>query len=391
MNQSVNKEKILFLSDQVIWNTKKIEQPMFKTVAYTKIEYQNVFNIKSILINICKDLKIVLTNHKQSLLFEQNIMSKMIYKNFNTLRKDKAFQSVKKLQRLLKSFQELEIEMVIKSIMPINENERIDGLFYLPPREFFEFILTKLFSALKILKFIKLFIKSLIFFNLINSTKNSIFLSNNILFLSTISRIYFVKNEYLKHLHNVYIFIKDKIFVFKSTNYNWSEKFDLNLFQVRSTTKTVKNYQNRDIKKLDMKIDNDFGENVNRESINLLESFELQNSKKTHESLLFKKMKLWEFFVKKLRFLVETYFNRQNISKKEKNEFKKKVKFFLKRKIKNQGFEFSNFLKDLAQYPKKLRNNIKFSIFQEKKNLCDDLKKYIIKKIVYLVKISVNE
>jgi hypothetical protein len=382
-------------NDLIIWNMKTLEQPSVVSMNYTSTEYQKIINFNSKLYKQCKDLENNLIKNNNAFLCEKSIIDKIFYKNFNTLRKEKSIHYIRKLKRLLKSFDELKTESLIISLQELtknSENDENNGLFLLPPKESFEFIFIRLFSLLKVSMFVIRLIKRNIFPMVIKSTKNCIFLSNNILFFGAVSRVYAIlKNEYIRHLTQVYVSLKDGINLFKSTDIDRLDTCVLD-FQMFSThleydeSKSINNQNTKQItspEHIGMELSNeqDLGECINRESTTLNYTDEIIESfSKAKRKFLKKKI------FKKINEFVEFFSKRAGND--EKAQFKRKLELFLKINMKKFGTIYKKFLNDLLNDLKKLKRNIKVNVLKTKsKFLSDSLKKYIKKTIITVIKI----
>jgi hypothetical protein len=355
------------LTEKMIWNLKSIDQPPLVAFDYSMEEYHALFKNSDYdpLFNqqLVKLIKL-LSKSKSLYLNEKFYLEKIIFKNWNALRKETSLQLMRKLKGLLKSFDDLKLELSLTSISDIiNRNNK--NTKFLPSREYFEFLLVRMLSAFKLFEYCQSLIKSKILFYIIKNIKNALFLSNNLLFFSIVSRIYCLLKCYQQQIILVYNSLRESIVLFKATKIIWSEDFkveelpknlNMNIIQKSVLLETNK------ISETEIKFENE----VNKMEVDIGEAIDRDenpiNAKIDYAKPFFKKIKL---FLKGKNFNLKLF--KLNFSK------------YLKRQIKrNDSNDFVTFLDNVCtnkkKYIKKLKSLLKAS------NLVGQ-KKVITKKI----------
>jgi hypothetical protein len=273
-------------TDSNIWNLKQINSPPLVTFDYSLAEYNKSFSQTNFNLlfydQLEQMLSLLTTNNSELFLQEKSILNKIIYKNWNPLRKEKTLKLMRLLKRLINSFVDLKLESLLSNIKEISEmrdysrNTTLKLIKTLPSREIFEFLLVRLNSAFKILDYSLNLIRTKILVSLIKSIKNGIYLSNNILFMSCLSRLYCFLRKYKSTTTFVYNSLRDFIHLFKSTSIKWSLEFNLNDLPDKLDTSSTQDQTLNHIDNLQIqlseqvKINNktlndDLGEKIDRE------------------------------------------------------------------------------------------------------------------------------
>ena len=108
------------MSNSIIWNFKQLDGPPFVTFDYSSIEYENRFSNTDYHLffeqHLNKLLDLVETKSSNEMFKnEKIILEKLIYKNWNPLRKEKSMQLMKMLKRLLVKFEHRWRNAILKS------------------------------------------------------------------------------------------------------------------------------------------------------------------------------------------------------------------------------------------------------------------------------------
>jgi len=353
------------LRESMIWNLKVIDQPPLVAFDYSLNEYHVLFknsNYDSLFGQQLLKLINLLSKSKSLYQNEKFYLEKIIFKNWNALRKETSLQLMRKLKKILISFDELKLELLLVSVNDIlNRNNK--NMKFLPSKEYFEFLLVRLISAFKLLEYGQSLIKSKMLFYIIKNIKNAIFLSNNLLFLSIISRIYCLFKCYKQQIILVYSNLRENICIFKATAIKWSDNFTVDQLPMALNTTTIQKNLLLESKKLSEpeiqfenevnKMEQDIGEAIQRDDKPVNTKIEKIDFAKP----FFKKLKL---FLKVKKFNLKMF--RLNFSK------------YVKRQKKRDGSNgFSSFLYNVCtnkkKYKKKLNSLIKVSNLEEKKKV----------------------
>jgi hypothetical protein len=142
---------------------------------------------------------------------------------------------MRKLKRALNVFLDIKLEDLLETISQTCKTIKLDQAFNkkyentksLPSKELLEFLLVRLLSSYKLLDYGINLIKTNILYYIIKLIKNAIYLTNNILFMSIIARVYCLFKKYKQQISYVYNSLREYIDLFKSTSIKWSDSFDI--------------------------------------------------------------------------------------------------------------------------------------------------------------------
>ena len=195
----------MFSSDQVneasakdIWNYKIIDAPPIVTFDYTLAEYRTSFSSNNFQVIFDQHLNKLFTLIKSNQEFfktETTLLKKLIFKNWNSLRKERSMRSMQRLKKVLNSFEEFQFENLLKTMIDLIDSRQIQYSLNkksLPSKEVFEHFLVRIYGVFRLLEFAQMLIRENIFFYLVKSIQMAVFMPNNLLFLGTVSRIYCV-------------------------------------------------------------------------------------------------------------------------------------------------------------------------------------------------------
>lgn len=191
-------KKLVNPVDTDIWNIKTLNSPPVVTFDYTNTEFKNLFTNTNYHIHFSNQLQRLITlveTSQSTFTSEKTLFEKLIYKNWNALRKEKAMQSMRRLKRVLNSFEEMKMSNLLTSLneltcSPTQQYLEMSRSKSLPSREIFEHFIVRLYSVYQLFEFAKNLIRENIYFYLVKSIQVAVFLPNNLLFLGTVSRIY---------------------------------------------------------------------------------------------------------------------------------------------------------------------------------------------------------
>jgi hypothetical protein len=353
------------VNENMIWNFKSLDQPPVVAFDYSPNEYNLLLknsNFEPLFNQNLQKLTNLLAKSKSLFQNEKFYLEKIIFKNWNALRKEKSLQLMRKLKGILNSFEQLKLDILLANVGEIlNRNNR--NIKFLPSKEYFEFLLVRLLSAYKLLDYGQVLIKAKILFYIVKNIKHAIFLSNNILFLSIISRIYCLFKCYQQQTAFLYNILKENICLFKATTIKWSENFLVDRLPISLTSQKYKKNVSEESKKLTKpeiqfenevnKMEQDIGEVILRDD----SPMDKKLDKVDYSKSFFKKFKL---FLKEKNFNLKVF--KLNFSK------------YIKRQVKrNNSLDFVSFLKsvctDNKEYSEKLNSLIKASNLEGKKKI----------------------
>lgn len=332
-------------NDTDIWNIKSLDQPPLITLSYTAQEFNSITSLS--LFNESENLIKLLDQH--GFVNEVALFNKLIYKNWNALRKEKYIQFMNQLKRRMGKFFQVKLKDALVACNELknstNKNERMAANYYLPSREVYELLLVKLYTSYRLTDSSISLIKRGVYPSLMVSIRNAVFLPNNILFLSNTARLYFFVKKLANQIVLVYNLLRDTISLFKSTDVKWCAEF--NLDKLPTSIGIYLPVDNVD-KKLDelngqLADGDDFGVPLEREDECSNENLEDPKPKKAN----YKKITF-----KKIKSMVES---------KSGKQLKSKIGKFLRLKSKNDQ-EFVQFLKHLIENKKLARKEISSEI-----------------------------
>ena len=365
------------LTEKMIWNLKSLDQPPLVAFDYSMDEYHALFKNSAYdpLFNqqLVKLIKL-LSKSKSLYQNEKFYLEKIIIKNWNALRKETSLQLMRKLKGLLKSFDDLKFEHSLASISDIlNRNNKNTKFF--PSREYFEFLLVRMLSAFKLLEYGQSLIKSKILFYIIKNIKNAIFLSNNLLFFSIVSRIYCLFKCYQQQIILVYNNLRESIGLFKATTIKWSEDFKVEELPINLNMNIIQKSVLLEAKKIS-ETETQFENEVNKMELDIGEAIDRDekpiNLKIDYSKPFFKKIKL---FLKGKNFNLKVF----------RLNFSKYVKRQIKRNDSNDFVTFlDNFCTNKKKYTEKLESLLKASNLEGRT-------KVITKKIFLILNKNLNK
>ncbi len=337
------------MSDSDVWNLKNLDGPPMVTFDYSLSEYESLFSNTEFhsMFEYHLNKLIDLIETKQNFFKnEKLLLEKLIYKNWNPLRKEKYMQQLRQLKKMLSNYEELKLAELSKSIKHMITS-RQPTLKTLPSREVNEYLLVRLCTAFKLLEFTMRLIRDKLYVELMRSIQNAVYLANNYLFLSAVSRIYFVLKKYKQNVMFVYNSLREHIGLFKSTSNDWSPAKIDNLALKLSTQSIKKEKKNLDETELNLakferlNLEEDLGVTIERNTLDL--NCDLEKKK---------------FLIKNIQKIFKTS---QSVKK-----FEQKFKKFLKTKSIELNFDYL-FLKEVLE--KKLISKKDFTVKKLKKKL----------------------
>jgi len=377
------------MNDIDVCNIKDLNEPPFVTFDFFESSFSSFNSNFSRLSESVRDLLRFYDKHKHVYNTEKYLLDKIVYKNWNTLRKEKAIEHLRKLKRIMSSMDKLNLFVVVEKFndtIASNSQTHLKNKIKLPSKEYCEFVLVRLLSTYKLVDYSLNLIKNNLFFHMTKSIGSAFFLSNHILFLSLIARIYYLFKEKAFHLINTYNSLRESIDKFESTKQIWCNLFQLEMLPIKLTfdekakSSAIENqFKEMNLDKIDRsKVNFDLneeefiGEKVEREIINN----ELNEQKQTNITQDSKKNKK---FTKEIVKNVKKYFKKcfnYNKSKLKQKRFRKTIlKYFYD--TTSKGHNLMNEL-NMKFLKKKLKSFLQKSNYKKSK--------IFITKIVKLIK-----
>ena len=214
-----------------LWNLKRLEPPPFVTFEYTNNELETRFANKNHFIfndylnklyNLLESSEVFMSN-------EKHVLEKLIYKNWNPLRKEKSLQFMRKLKTILGSFEDMKLSSLARDFKDLKKPRTQAGkeLRSVPSKELHEYFLVRLLAAFNLLNHAVNLIRDKIFVYLSALIQSGIYLPNNLLFLSVVARIFCLFKKYAQLIVLTYNNLREYVGLFKSTNIIWSSMFEL--------------------------------------------------------------------------------------------------------------------------------------------------------------------
>ena len=263
-------------SDCDVWNVRALERPPLVSFDYAPDEYERRVGASSaftlVFLAELDKLSSLLASSERALADEHSLLAKILYKNWNPLRKEPSLQAMKKLKRMLTSFVDLRIGELLKDVQQLSArrshshaaqpsqaiNEALLAMLRrdastrsLPSRETFEFLIVRLLGAHRLLQALRRLVATKLLTHLVRSIRHAIYLPNNVLFLSCVARIYVMCGKYGEHMTLVYNNLRSAIGALKATNIPWSERcFRLDELPARLATLSEVDTIGHDTKKL---------------------------------------------------------------------------------------------------------------------------------------------
>lgn len=371
-------------NDLNLWNNKQIDPPPFVTLSYTNTEFNDLFktNTFSVLFkNYLEKLKNLFESGDYFFLSEKQMLEKLIFKNWNSLRKEKSLQYMKKLKHFLNDFVNFKFNNLVETINimtgSLDRTNEKKSKISLPSREVFEYFLIRLYAILTLFNHIMFTIRNKICFFIIKYIKNGIFLSNNILYLCNVSRIYCIIKKYQINSKFLYNNLREHIHLFKSTSLKWNESFSLDMLPINVKDTKL----NLDDHNLEQSLENfekninfstkneDIGELIDRDSIE-----KISKPKDKKKKLNSSKRKI---LFKKIQLLIS--------STDQIDKIKSKFKRFIKGKIKKNSLNYSSFLRDCLADKKSFIKKLN-GLLQNVSNLNQNEKSLFSKSIIKIIK-----
>lgn len=208
-----------------MWNLKNLVSPSFKIIHYSKSQYDRVFgstNFHLMFADRARELIRLYEKSRDPLQQEKSILESLIYKNWNTLRNERSMQTMKKIKRLLVKLNEMSIDKLTDTILRLLSNNKktsqTDGKLSLPTREVMQYYLLRLFATYRLLSYGTRLVRFKLEPDLLRQMSNNVFLANNLLYTSAISRIYCIFECYQRSIVLLYNCLREYVGLFDSSN-----------------------------------------------------------------------------------------------------------------------------------------------------------------------------
>lgn len=206
-----------------LYMSKIIDQTMPSII---RLEYRNQNEINQLkeLNQHLKTLFNKLDYYKKPFNIEIDLLNKFIVKNQNALRKEISVNLLKKLKKLLSSYKLANLEGVLGNL---NDNSGVkNAVQYYLSAEYYEYLLVKLYSTIHLLD-VSLSLCKTINKYIFERICNAIYMPNNIIFKSLVSRIYTIIKCITVHIISGYNCLRKNLSNIKKTNLVWSTWFNV--------------------------------------------------------------------------------------------------------------------------------------------------------------------
>lgn len=208
-----------------VWNLKNLVSPPFKIIHYSKSQYECVFgstNFHLMFADRARELIRLYEKSRDPLQQEKSILESLIYKNWNTLRNERSMQTMKKIKRLLVKLNEMSIDKLTDTIVRLLSNNKktsqTNGKLGLPSREVMQYFLLRLFATYRLLSFGTRLVRFKLEPDLLRQMSNNVFLANNLLYTSAVSRIFCILECYQRSIVLLYNCLREYVDLFESSN-----------------------------------------------------------------------------------------------------------------------------------------------------------------------------
>lgn len=319
------------IDDKCLWNKKFLNQPPLTTFTYTKIDYEKLTSLEKL-------NQLIGLFEKTSSLFnaEKFLLDKLIYKNTNALRKEKSFEYMRKLKRSLSNYSELKIDGLLVTVRDLatNIDKSIIGVssINIPSKQVYEYVLVRLLGAYLAVNNSICLIKNKILIHVMKSIKNGLFMSNNMLFLATTSRIYALIRKYSDYIAMIYNYIRPIVNLIKGNDLKWEDEFSIENLPESLTLKHSEPVREVEISNnIDSGINEDLGLPVERVE-------DKPTVKQTKNTDKYKKL-----LMKKLKIFIKLIWKKEKFGVKK---FQKNLEKFIDRNL-SKNKEYGGFIKEL--------------------------------------------
>lgn len=207
-------------TDLSIWNSLSIASPSFRTLEYSRLEYERLFGSTNYHLMFADQVSTLLSVFEKSrvaLENEKHVLDRLIYKNWNALRKETSMQKMKKLKRSLQKLSALSIDKLTETIQKLTSVNKTSQARLLPSQEVFQYYAIRLYSTYRISEYVMRLVRDRLESDLIRQMRNNIFLANNLLYISTVSRIYCIIRSRQRAVAHIYNCLREYLDLFKSS------------------------------------------------------------------------------------------------------------------------------------------------------------------------------
>jgi hypothetical protein len=382
------------VNDTFLWNLKELEKfrPPTVTFKYTHTEYTKttVDFIETFRELVCQILNFDEKN-QTILTSELHIFDKILYKNWNCLRKEKAVQLMRRLKNLLYKYETIKIKELCNNILALSMSDANSAT--LASKELYEYMMVKLYSALRLIDYSLAQIRSPIAFGIIKSMQNALYLANNILFMSIIARIYALLKLYKQNIEKLYVFVRVSLCLLKGTGIKWSINYSLDDYPFCLSASIIQPNQVIQTNQLHSsfllfksnKLEEDVGELIQRDNEKLIgydneietqipfkkwrDSFIVKVSRLANKSIRKQNKKInRKLFAKKLRILIRRQITTTNTNSKGMKFRNDYFRFIIDRKFKVSRKRLNKKLNKNENFNKKDKKLIKKILFNEISN-----------------------
>lgn len=215
-------------TDTSIWNVKSVTSPAFKTVEYTKQEYERLFatntNFHLMFGEKLKQLLRTFDKSRGALAEETYVLERVIYKNWNALRKERSMQSMRKLRGSLAKWTSCvcvdKLSEVIDRLIVDNPRRSSSSTsrYLLPSRQVLAFYAMRLYAAYRLADYTLRLIRNKLEPDLSRQMRHNVFMANNLLYMSAASRLYCLFRRYQRVIAHVYNCLREYVTLFKPSD-----------------------------------------------------------------------------------------------------------------------------------------------------------------------------
>lgn len=373
------------MDDLSPWNLKKLNPPPCITLEYTKVEHDRLFSgtnyeliYRDKLVEACG-----LFARTRGLFDEETrVLERLLHHERNALRKEKTWQHMKRVKSLLGKFNSLGVQSLSETVSSLGRSISLKSTVCLPSRELYEYYLVRLLSGHNLAQLMLQHIKSKLFIELVRNVKNGLFVSNNLLFMSNCSRIYYMVKKYDQYMVHIYNNLREYLHIFKSTGVKWFPDVEFNHSSLPAYLGDFKRSIDQGVNETNLQTElepqpidgdlQDFGDVIER--VENIPPASLSTDISNHQ---------------RLKSTLYNKLNKLAVEFKNFVTFKKRLRKFLSKMIHKKPVKYVRFLRECV-----LKNKRQFKCdFSSSVNMsCDKRKKLKLAKIVFKIcKISIKK
>jgi hypothetical protein len=211
-----------------LWNLATLEPPPMVRLQYSKQTEMCQIIVNQCLVKQFDLLESLFNKYDKKFEFERLLLEKIIYKNWNCMRKETTLKIMKILLKAIKKHDSLQLKSLLTKFRTDQADYHKLNIHFVT-RELHEYLLVRVYSSHKIVGYaceLCVFLYKVIAERL----SNAIYLPNNLVFLSTVSRIYAILKKFDQSYIQTYNSIRSNIDSVKKTDINWNDGFDIGVY-----------------------------------------------------------------------------------------------------------------------------------------------------------------